>query len=662
MNNGHDTATIGKMHRLICSCFLILLFYGCAGVKVIRGGRSDLYRSKYLKHISKIQHRFNQGNLESSLRMLKAINPKTLWKSEKIMRRNLIGEVYFAKGQYEKAIYHFNLALNRSQQDEFLTAKLHLNLARSYFRMGLIEKSLHNLRRSNHQVLLLKDAKKHHQLMYRLSQETGNKEQAITSLGFYLRDKKNIDDLKSDPYFEHLLSNFKKLSQSEKWNYLQQFEQENLLSIAYLAYLEVEALYYNGEKSEAMDILEWIEDSFSHEEIIVLARNIRFRFENYAQMNPDAIGVLLPLSGKQRRFGNRALLGIDNSFRKLKKNSRNFQLFVRDSKSSGVVGAFQIQQLVKKHHVSAIIGGLFSSEAAKEYLEARKHGVFFISLSPVFLPKSQKNHLLLEIPGSVESQLQKIFSSEMLEAFGRRVAVIYPKGVRGEIYLNEFWRQAKEEDVKITGIHSYEKGKTDHREPVQNLLGLKFTRSRQEELEILKEVYSLEQRTVRRIQTLRPQIDFDWIFLPAKPKDAIQIIPSFNYFDAFNLKFIGGPSWRSKSLSKQSKKANQLFFIGDDIQSNTSSFSRSFFAQYKRWPNIIEMHAHDCLSVLGDILKDNRITSRNDLNRIIRSSSTLKGITGQWKLKDNLWIKKMVPLSIVRGRVQEFSAKDLAGS
>ena len=652
---------MGSMYRLVCSGLLLLLFYGCAGVKVIRGSRNDLYRSKFLKHISKIRTRHNKGYLESSLRKLKAINPKTLWKSEKIMRRNLIGEIFFSKGQYEKAIYHFNLAINRSPRDESLASKIYLNLARSYLKMGLMEKSLNTLKLSNHHVLLIKDAKIRHQLMYKLSQEAGYEDQAIISLGFYLRDKKNIDDLQSDPYFEYLLSSFKKLSQSEKWNFLERFEGENLLSIAYLAYLEMEALYYKGSKSDAMDILEWIDGRFDHEEILDLVQSTRFRFENYAQMDPDAIGVLLPLSGKQKRFGHRALLGIDNGLRELGKNPRNFRIFIRDSKGSGVVGAFQIRQLIAKHHVSAIIGGLFSSEAVKEYQEARKQGVFFISLSPIYLPKNQKNHLLLEVPGSVESQLHKLFSSQVLDAFGRRVAIIHPKGPRGDAYLNEFWRLANEESVQVTSIHSYDKGKTDHRGPVQNLLGLKFTRLRQEEFDILSDIYSLQNQSIRRIQILKPQIDFDWVFLPALPKDAVQIIPSFNYFDAFDLKFIGDPSWRSQALSKQNKKSGQLFFIGDNILSGKSKFSKSFFSRYKRWPKIIEMRAYDGLTVLRDLLKNNRISSREDLNRYIKSQSSLEGITGKWKLKDNIWIKEMIPLTIVRGKVQRFSARE-AGS
>ncbi|MCY4524696.1 MAG: ABC transporter substrate-binding protein, partial [Halobacteriovoraceae bacterium] len=416
------------MHRLVCSIILLALFCNCAGVKVIRGERKDLYRSKFLKHISKIKKRHQQGYLESSLRMLKAINPKTLWTSEKIMRRNLMAEVLFSMGQYEKAIYHINLAFNRSQKDDSLTAKLYLNLAKSYHKMGLIEKAFDTLRRSDHQVLMVADAKTHHQLMYRLARETNHEDYAIVALALYLRDKRNIDELKVDPYFEHLLSNFKKLSQSEKWNFLEKFEGEDLLSIAYVAYLEMERLYYKGDKSGAEDILDWIDGKFNQREILELVRIARFREDNFTQMDPNAIGVLLPLSGRQKRFGHRALLGIDNGMRNAGKKSRNLRIFIRDSKGSGAVGAFQVQQLVEKHHVSAIIGGLFSSEAQKEYKEAIKHGVFYISLSPVYLPKNEKNHLLLEIPGSVESQLHKLFSSEMLDSFGRKAAIIYPRG------------------------------------------------------------------------------------------------------------------------------------------------------------------------------------------------------------------------------------------
>ena len=42
--------------------------------------------------------------------------------------------------------------------------------------------------------------------------------------------------------------------------------------------------------------------------------------------------------------------------------------------------------------------------------------------------------------------------------------------------------------VNVNGIASFQKGLSDYRDPVMNLLGLKFKRERQEELEMLSHI------------------------------------------------------------------------------------------------------------------------------------------------------------------------------
>ena len=58
-------------------------------------------------------------------------------------------------------------------------------------------------------------------------------------------------------------------------------------------------------------------------------------------MNPHSIGLLLPLSGPQRKFGDRALKGFDASLRKMKEQGQelNYQIHVKDTKGSGGCGS-----------------------------------------------------------------------------------------------------------------------------------------------------------------------------------------------------------------------------------------------------------------------------------------------------------------------------------
>ena len=214
-------------------------------------------------------------------------------------------------------------------------------------------------------------------------------------------------------------------------------------------------------------------------------------------------------------------------------------------------------------NVSIIIGGLYPSTAKSEYLEARRHGVLFISLSPVDLPRSMKNHLLIEVPGSIQSQIETVFKPEVLNILGKRVAAIYPDTSGGKVYARELWDRSLKGGFDLASIYSFSTVLKDYRDPVSKLLGLYYKPERREEFNLWEDIYAAKGRTssIRRIQTLKPIVDFDWVYIPVLPSQAKQIIPTFSYYDANKLKFVGNPSWLSRSLVKSKfSSGEQVYF------------------------------------------------------------------------------------------------------
>ena len=298
-------------------------------------------------------------------------------------------------------------------------------------------------------------------------------------------------------------------------------------------------------------------------------------------------------------------------------------------------------------------GGLFAREAKKEYLEARRLGVFFISLSQIYLSREEKDHLLLEVPSSIESIVDGLFQENHLELFGRKTAIIHPETDRGKIFAHEFWSQAQLKGIKVTDVLSYKKGTKDYRKPVKKLLGLEYRRERQEEYNLLEKIYAHEgKHSMRRVQVLRPQIDFDWVFIPAFPLEAVQIIPSFNYFDASNVKIIGGSSWRSKRLSRESYKFKKIYFLGDD-SINLDDFNQWFLQEYGLSGGVIEMIAFDAFKITDFLLKQKEFESRNELDIFIRGLDKLSGRTGSWNQVSGVWIKKTNSFHLNNGKIVE---------
>lgn len=635
----------------------MLIFASCSGIQSLGVKKSDLYTANFLERIGAIKERYRAGDATNALAQLQSLDETKLLPTEKALKRNLIGVILFSEREYDDAIKSFDLALATSRLDPNLTAQIYLNLASSYYKLSFVDKAYITLEQADFKKLESAEAKKYHRLKYNLARELGKNEAVIPSLIWFLADKKDVSQLKSEPLYEQLASEFFALDPAEQVRTIERFDNEQLFVVGYLAYLSAERRYYRGDKERAKDLLSWLKNRYDDSsEISSLVENFFFRVEKATQLDPSAIGVILPLSGPKKDFGTRAMLGIDSALRDgeagVEGKDSPFILHIGDSEGIGSVGAFRVRELINNKFVSVIIGGLFPGEAMSEYLEAKRNGVFFISLSEIYLPKEQKDHLLLEIPGSVESQIARLFSEDFLSTFGRNAAILYPGTENGEAYVNEFWRKAKDHGVKVTDALSYDKAATDFREPVKNLLGLKFPRERQEEFNLLAEVYALEKnRSIRRIQTLNPQMDFDWIFVPSYPQEALQIIPSFSYLDAFNVKIVGGPSWRTQSLSKESHRI-PLMFVGDEVTQDAKEFGQNFYKRYQSTPKLIEMRAYDSLSITKKILSARKMATRDELEAYTRGISKLTGLTGEWTLNDGIWLKNMGALKLSRGVIK----------
>jgi ABC-type branched-subunit amino acid transport system substrate-binding protein len=646
---------------------LNLLLAACSGVKPISPKRvvaekvdtAKLYDQNFLLKVNSAKEKYRKGKTDIALKELTSIPENNLRPTEKASKRNLIGVMHFSKKRFEEAIKEFETASSMSKDDPFLDSQVYLNLGSAYFKLNQPEKALSYLNQVDYPHLQDSEAKKFHQLHAILSEQLGKKDQGIASMIRALSDKKTMEDLKLDPKYLTLEEKFFKLTESERVRMLENFDEERNVVIPTLVFKSIDVAVRDGMKDKAHDYEEWLLKRYAENSDVMMKLGGKSTIVKMtdSKLNSMIIGVALPITGERKSLGERALNGIDIAIQELNTNpDKKFQIEVKDTQSSNAEGAFAVSELIEKNNVVAIIGGLIPSSATKEYLEAKKRGVLFISLSPVYLPKDEKNHLLLEISGSIESQVNQLFSDKNLSKFGKRPAIIYPRNELGEAYVNEFWRKSKLLNLEVNGIVSYDKNGSDFKDPVKNILGIKFTRDREEEAAIVNDIAHLEQnKSIKRLQNLQPQIDFDWVFAPGLPRDMVQVLPNFNYFDAFNLNYIGVPAWRSELMTNEGYRYGNVYFVDEIVNQNETEFTKNYFAKFNTAPKIVETISYDAIKIITDIVKEaENLQARSDLESFIQKKGTIVGESGSWKLEDDIWIKNLSMFKIKREGIESF--------
>lgn len=605
---------------------------------------SDAVRAK----IEETRTLIRTNNGKQALVKLAELKDDQLSEIEKSLKYNLKGVALFSMSEFDKALLNFEVSEKYTPKDSQLFSQVKLNIASCYFKLNRINELHSKLSAIDVKDLNDNEKKKYAQLLLAYGKKVDNAEVITTASVMAMRDLKNFKDIQQSPLYSELIVYFKKLTQAQKISILEKYEDEKNMTLAHLAQIEAEERYLQGDKTGTKDVLSWLKSEYDNDDINKYIEEFEKRLDNSTQISIESIGVVLPLTGAKQGFGQKALVGIEAGL-KILGLPESVKLYTKDSMDSAAQGAQSVIDLIQEKKVSFIIGGLFPETAKAEYLEAKRYGVLFISLSSIDLPREEKNHHLIEIQGSIQSQVSSLLSQEMISKFGKRVGIIYPDNEAGQVFLNEVWRQAPAKDVTLKSMAAYPKNGHDFRETAQQFLGIKYPREREEEARILGDTYAQEKGSIRRVQTLPPEIDFDWVILASFPYEAIQIIPTLGYYDANRIKIVGGPSWMTRSLIKEQKNLGTIYFVGEDPKDLDAQMLAKFQEIYGHQAGLIEVMGMDAMKVGSNLASFKGVSSREDFDKQLRETASIKGMSAHWELQDGIWLKRMNAMTITRG-------------
>lgn len=335
------------------------------------------------------------------------------------------------------------------------------------------------------------------------------------------------------------------------------------------------------------------------------------------KINLTKIGVVLPLSGEKKNFAQSVLKGIQFSL------GENIELIVKDDENNSLTGSKIVQDLIAIDNVALIIGGLFSPLAQAEAIESLTEQTPFISLSPVLSSKIQKNHLLFELIGSVRSQMNALEKDKLVEKLGNRLAVVYANTEEGRNFYEEVKAVASALSLNVVGGEGIESSTVDFRKDVGNLKALP---------------------------------EFDWVFLPVNSMVALQLIPVFRYLDMNSPHFVGGPSWKTKSLMKSYLPMQKIHFVADEDSLKDDDFKAQYLKEKNEPAGYLEYLGYEAVSMAQEALKEAPSrSSRSSLSDYFKELGNLHGYSSAWHLEQGVWLKEMKTLGIENDKIVPFN-------
>jgi branched-chain amino acid transport system substrate-binding protein len=397
-----------------------------------------------------------------------------------------------------------------------------------------------------------------------------------------------------------------------------------------------------GNDSAAKKYLAEIEQEYRGMDYIIQARGL------YETVSPSVkskytVGVILPLTGIQGPFGERALQGIQSAIGET--DAPLISLAVRDSKSDPEEAGKAVEELVNVEKVIAIIGPLLSIDMDNAARKAQQLRVPLLTLAQKELPAGRGDFVFQNSLTPLE-QIQALSQFAVKDLELRTFAVFYPNSPYGLYFKNLFNQEITRRGGKILGSAVYQEGQTDFSQEIKAFFKVR--------------VLSKLDAKKKNEDEFKPLLSVDGIFIPDSHDRVGMILSQMAFFDVKGA-FLGTNSWNGPGLISIGRKAAEgAIFVDAFFAKNRSpgvvQFVEEFRKLFQRDPETLEALSYDGAKLIKEILQSGSVSSPLQMKEEVRRVKSFEGVTGLKGFgEDGRSIRTLSILAVKKGQIQRIS-------
>jgi branched-chain amino acid transport system substrate-binding protein len=402
----------------------------------------------------------------------------------------------------------------------------------------------------------------------------------------------------------------------------------------YLLYKEALVARQDGDMKKATKLLKRFTGGYPKNSYYATATAQLSESSARAGISGFKIGVILPLSGKYRVFGESVLHGIECAVGLYTpcEGPKDMQLVVKDSRGSPAAAAEAVDALAEEK-VEAIIGPMLSATVTSAANRAQQIGIPLIALSQRG-GIAEIGDFIFRNSVTSKSQVSSLVDYTVKQKKMKRFFILFPNNRMGEEFRDLFSMAAKDAGGIVVSSQSYNPRSQDI---VSELRGLQFHTGN----------IDMTQEKGKRA--------YDAIFLPGSAWAATVIAPMLEMREVTGVQLLGTMRWNDPNFYKRGGKYlnGAIFVVAFDRGSNdlaTHEFVDRFTQAYKVEPTLLEALGYDSMKlVLAASAQGAR--SRPSIRDILKGISSYRGVTGELKVDENGEIeRKLTIMQIKNGK------------
>jgi len=321
--------------------------------------------------------------------------------------------------------------------------------------------------------------------------------------------------------------------------------------------------------------------------------------------NKKRLGVILPMSGKYKLYGQKAMKGIALALARLSESGiEDLSIVVKDSMSDPAQAALCVDQLGKEN-VFSIIGPIFVSKQVADRAQAL--GIPMVALTQKAQFPQYGEYIFTNFI-TPEMQVQALGTYVFHELGLKSTAVLYPDDQYGNRYMQAFRQVVEQYGGHLAATQPYDGGKTDFSDAIKGLI----------------------QDT---------DLSFQALFIPDSVSRINLILPQLVYHDAQGFTLLGTNLWHQDSFLKETRRYNKNAIICDGYFSGSTNpetlwFDKTFRDLYQERPGFLEAIVYDTAQILFTAANAGDIHSGKQLKDILQGQFIFDGATGRTRFDE----------------------------
>lgn len=350
-------------------------------------------------------------------------------------------------------------------------------------------------------------------------------------------------------------------------------------------------------------------------------------------VSPPSVGVLLPLSGQYRSFGEACLRGIRLALRAVGSESPILRTVVHDTRGDVAEAVTGFRKLAADPGIIVLLGPMLTPEL--DAVRPLGTDLLAVTFSQGMVPAGGS---WIRFSMRRQDQARALARYAIVERDLRRWAILHPDDAYGRDLSALFRREVEALGGRVLADVAYDPGKTDFQNDVQRL-----------------------RNQIGLVDDAPPPID--GVFLPDSADRIALLAPHLAFAGIRDLQLFGASGWNRPEVLRKALPYVEGGILVDgfflySFLPEVRSFVDAYRDAYRADPGILEAYGFDAASLVRDAILGGA-TDRKGLRDRLNQPWVQMGATGRTIFTvDGNVEKSLFLLTVEEGTIREIEADD----